>query len=243
MIVVGYLLAVLLAASLAAAIARSAITTMRWLRKPAPLWIALTTPGFKTIRAAAGDMILRGFGFSALFKTRPVFWICVAGFHYSLFFTIAGHLILVAYPVTEGINFLFSIAGIAGWLLLGFSLALLTFRLVTISGVWVNRLTDYIALLLLICISFTGLWMRTAGSVWLPDAKAFAMGAWRLHPAPPPPSVVFYLHLILIAVFLIHMAIRGSKHSLAIFANPVVTQLHDIREKRISTAWDPEEGA
>jgi nitrate reductase gamma subunit len=188
---------------------------------------------------------------------RPVYdgakwlWFFSLMFHISLLIIVLRHLRFFAEPV---IPFVSALSAIDGFFEIGIPvlyisdvalLAGLTFlflRRVAIPQVrYISLFTDYFALLLIASIALTGILMRHFFPVDLNGIKTLAMGWVSFSPvAPQNVSVIFYMHLCFVFIFIAWLPFSKLIHMGGIFMSPTRNMINNSRSSRYINPWNAE---
>ncbi|MDQ5988033.1 MAG: sulfate reduction electron transfer complex DsrMKJOP subunit DsrM [Syntrophus sp. SKADARSKE-3] len=230
--------------------------SLPWI-KASPLDNPTTTMG------VAARMFLELFFFRSLFRNirmdmtdeRPVYgsakWLWLFGlmFHWSLFFIVVRHLRFFLEPVPGLIN---GLSLVDGFFEIGVPTLYLTDAalLVSASFLFLRRITiplwryisymaDYFALLLIMGIAVTGLWMRHIAPVDLLQIKTLVMSWPALSPVVPKDAgPVFHVHLFLVCILFAWFPFSKLMHMPGIFLSPTRNLANDSRMRRHINPWD-----
>ena len=184
-----------------------------YFRSPEPFKIPLT-PGPSTSSGVFFKILRFIFLFEPLLKTKFWLWFGAMGFHICFLLVILRHLRYFFYPVPSWIMALQTPGIYAGYGLLGFTLYLLGYRLLSDRRVYLSILEDYMMIALFLGLAGTGLWLKYANRTFLVDTKAFALGLVTFNPAPPPLDFLFLIHLILVIILLAYFPFGKLLHTL-----------------------------
>jgi len=208
-----------------------------YLRSPEPFKIPLT-PGPSTRTGVLFKIFRYIFFFEPLIRTRFWLWFGAMGFHICFLLVILRHLRYFLYPVPSWVMALQTPGIYAGCGLLGFSIFLVGYRLLSDRRVYLSVLEDYLMIALFLGLVGTGLWMKYANRLYLVDLKAFALGLVTFNPAPPPLDPLFLTHLILVILLFAYFPFGKLLHVLGVFMNPTIHQRDDVRIRRHVNPWD-----
>jgi nitrate reductase gamma subunit len=210
---------------------------MGWYRIPVPLKIP-TTPAPKSLSGVIARVATEVFVFRSLFKADKALWVGGYVFHVSFALIILRHLRYFVDPLPGFVLAVQQIGVYAGFTLV-VSLAYLLYRRVVFDRVrYVTTFADYFAILLIMAIGITGLWMRYIDRVFVIDVKNFAMGALTLQMNAPPDHLFFWLHLSLVATLLIIFPFSKLMHAGGIFFSPTRNQRDNPRDRRYINPWN-----
>ncbi|MEE9912268.1 MAG: sulfate reduction electron transfer complex DsrMKJOP subunit DsrM [Deltaproteobacteria bacterium] len=215
------------------------------------------------IPGVIGRMALEILLFRSLFRNcdmeivngRPVHgsanWLWFFGllFHGSLLMIILRHLRFFTEPILPGIAGLTAVDGflelaiptlyLSDITLLAAAAFLLARRMVSAQLRYISQVSDYFALLLILAIAATGLWMRHIQPTDLEQVKALVMGWVSLSPAAPKGlSMIFFIHLFLICVLLAWFPASKLMHAGGVFLSPTRNQANDSRNQRHINPWN-----
>jgi len=230
--------------------------SLPWI-KSSPLESPAGIPG------VIGRMALEILLFRSLFRNsdmeiidgRPVYssanWLWFFGllFHGSLLLIILRHLRFFTEPILPGIAGLTAVDGflelaiptlyLSDMAFLAAAAFLLARRMVSAPLRYISQVSDYFALLLILAIAATGLWMRHIQPTDLEQVKTLVMGWVTLSPVSPHGlSIVFFLHLFLICVLLAWFPASKLMHAGGVFLSPTRNQANDSRNQRHINPWN-----
>ncbi len=211
-----------------------------YFRTPAPLPL-VTTPGPESeggvIARLLGDVLI----FPNLFKADKLLWVGAWLFHVALAAILFRHLRYFTYPVPELVLYMEPVALFFGYLFGVAALYLFWRRLALPRTLYLSKLPDYFALLLLGLIAGTGIMVSYWAHVYLVDVKAFVLGLLTLKPVAPPTHPLFLLHFFLVLLLMIYFPFSKLLHAGGIFFSPTRNQPYKIQEagKRYVNPWDP----
>ncbi|NOZ76989.1 MAG: nitrate reductase [Euryarchaeota archaeon] len=208
-----------------------------WYRIPVPLKIP-TTPAPKTLPGVLSRVATEVFVFRSLFKADKALWVGGYVFHVSFALIILRHMRYFIDPMPRVVLAVQTIGVYAGFAMV-LSLAYLLYRRAVFERVrYVTTFADYFAILLIMAIGITGLWMRYIDRVFVIDVKNFAMGALTLQMNSPPAHPVFWLHLCLVATLIVMFPFSKLMHSGGIFFSPTRNQRDNPRDRRYINPWN-----
>lgn len=114
-----------------------------------------------------------------------------------------------------------------------FGLTGLLYRRIFVDRVkTISAPSDYLMLVLILCIAATGLLMRLVSVADLAYATEFARGLVQFELSNFSGSVVIHLHLLFVAVLLIIFPFSKLLHAPGVFFSPSRNQADNAREKR-----------
>lgn len=210
----------------------------RWLSAPAALSEVLT-PASAGAGGAGGMLLWHGAMMPRLAWARPRLWLLVWPLHLCLLLLILSHLRLLPGPLARWLGPLAGPEPWAGWLLVALLTALLSWRLAGPVFALHSRWGDYLALLLLLAVAGSGLFLAQAANTDLIAVRAWARGLLLLAPAPPSaPGWALGLHLLLAWALLASLPFTRLAHGLAILLSPLLARGVDPRSAGAANPWD-----
>ena len=211
---------------------------------PAPLKIP-TTPAPKTtggvVLRLAKEVIL----FAALFRASKWTWIFGWMFHFSLLLSFVRHLRYVITP--DGpLGFMWPLVSLelvqssgryAGIAMVIGLLGLLARRIFVARVRYISAPSDYLMLILIMVIGFSGLVMSFVTHVDIMQVKSFVLGMLTLDFQELPVSGPLLVHLSLVVVLGFVLPISKLLHIPGVFYSPTRNQVDNPREKRHIAPW------
>lgn len=196
---------------------------LQWALTPSPLPIPLA-PAPRTRKGVAGRLLLECLLFRSLARANPSTWVASMALHYGLLLLLLMHLrfVFAQLPlwVLPFIRF-------SGWatvaLLAGLSVLLL-------RRLWVDRLryisspSDYLHLVLLLCIALSGTALKRLWPADLFAVGQFVRGALSLDAQVLPAQAGLWLHLSLVLVLIVIFPISKLLHGAGILFSPSFNQ-------------------
>lgn len=196
---------------------------IQWARTPSPLPIPLA-PAPRSQLGIIGRLAMELFAFRALFRADKTTWLASLLFHYGLLFVLIMHArflferlppLLIPFIVWSG--------WAAGFMVVG--LCILLARRVLVDRLrYISAPSDYMHLVLLIAIAFSGLSLKR---VWPADTFAVGQilqGALTFQWQPVPDNAVLWIHLLLVLILIIIFPISKLVHGLGILFSPTLNQ-------------------
>ncbi len=144
---------------------------------------------------AAADVFL----FGRLLVANPALWLGEWVFHASLFLVLLRHLRFFLDPVPSWVWSVQQAGLIAGYVLPCALVYILVLRIVIRHEKYASAANLFL-LGLVLGISSIGVLMHTWFTPNLVDAKLFALGMVCFKPVPPPQSLLFFMHFILVLI-------------------------------------------
>ena len=202
---------------------------------PQPLKIALT-PAPTTKRGVVLRMAREVVLFETLFMSNKWIWLFGWVFHFGLLLVLMRHLRYFTDPVWWWVSLIQPIGVYAGFAMFLGLVGLLVRRIVVNRVRYISAPSDYLMLLLLLGIGFSGLMMKFVAHTDVVAIKAFFIGMMRfdLQPLPLDPPVL--VHLGLVVTLMIIFPISKLMHAPGIFFAPSRTMVDNPREKRYAPA-------
>jgi nitrate reductase gamma subunit len=102
---------------------------------------------------------------------------------------------------------------------------------------YISTPSDYLMLVLLLAIGFSGMMMTFVVHTDIVALKAFFMGLMYLDIQPVPQDPVLLVHLALVALLMVIFPISKLLHAPGIFFSPTRNQVDNPREHRHLAAW------
>lgn len=204
-------------------------------------------------------LLLEVFLFRSLFRNTKYYlntrrqiatkwlWLFALLFHWGLLIILLRHLRFFTSPVPDVIMLLQGLDGLfeVGRTELHMVTLLMTDILILagLVGLFGRRLllrsertltlpSDWIALILLLGIAVSGIFMRYFWAIDIEAAKEFALGIITFHPVPPPMDFVFLTHLTLVSIALIYFPFSKMMHAGGVLFSPTRNIPNNPRAKR-----------
>ena len=199
----------------------SALKVTAWWQTPVPLRIPLptTSPGRWDARL---NLVLDALTFRALWRRDKVYWLVSLLFHFSLLLVLLRHLRYFLQPIPGWVAALQGPGLVAGYVLPATLLVLIGRRLYVPTLIYTSTLTDFLALLLLLSISLTGLAARLLFRVDVMAVKDWGLGLWHLNPQPVPAPGLWGYHFILAMILLVYFPFSKLTHGFGTWFSPTL---------------------
>jgi nitrate reductase gamma subunit len=211
-----------------------------WMTTPVPLSIP-TTPAPTT----TGGVILRVLGevllHRSLIRDSKYLWVLSMLFHWSLLFILLRHLRYFIYPVWDWVVWI-ETAGIYGGYVMPVCLLLILMRrMYHLKQIYISLLSDYVALLLLLGITGTGVLMADYVRVDLLKVKNFAycLSTLTVPAQEAMPSAMFLVHFMLVLLLVAYFPLSKLLHVGGATFSPSRAAKYDIKNRRYVNPWDP----
>ncbi len=184
-----------------------------------------------------------------VFGESKALWLAALAFHWSLLVIVLRHLRLLVDPVPA---FVTTLAGWDGYFQIGTPPLYLSDVIAICAGFYLlvrkwrdplvrylSRCQDYFALLLLLAIAGSGMWMRYFSRVDLVSVKRLALGLATFHPVVPAElSTMFLIHLMLICTLAAYFTFSKLVHVGGVFLSPTRNLANNNRSKRHINPWN-----
>ena len=205
-------------------------------RTPAPLKIPVTPA--PVTRLGVGVRIIKEVAlFASLFKSNKWTWMFGVLFHAALLVVVLRHLRYFTEPVWLPIALIQPFGVYAGFAMLA-GLALLFARRLLVPRVrYITGFSDYLMLVLLFFIGFSGPLMKFVSRPPVIPAKGFFLGLLRLDWQTLPTDFPLMVHLTLVLTLMVVFPFSKLLHAPGLFFAPSRTQVDNAREKRHLVPW------
>jgi nitrate reductase gamma subunit len=176
-------------------------------------------------------------------------WLGGLAFHWSLLVILIRHWRFFTEPVPSFITFIESIDGILPVLLptffitdavILFALTYLFLRRVFYPQIrYISLPSDYIAVLLLLAVVISGIFMRLVFRVDIIAVKELAIGVLTFSPVIPGAiGWSFYIHLFLVCVLIAYFPFSKMMHAPGVFLSPTRNLANNNRARRHVNPWN-----
>lgn len=214
---------------------------VRFARTPSPLVIP-TTPAPTTTGGVAVRMAREVTVFESLFKGNKWTWVLGILFHYGMLIALLRHLRYFTDPVWGWVAMIQWIGVYAGFAML-IGLAGLFARRVFVDRVrYISSPSDYLILILLFMIGFSGMMMKYVSHTDIIAVKEFIRGVMTFHWSPMPTDLPLIVHFTLVILLMIIFPISKMIHAPGVFFSPSRNMADNPREKRHVAKWAQERG-
>ena len=192
---------------------------------------------------------------TVMYEGRPIYgkdialWLFGLLFHVSMLIIVIRHLRFFMEPVPAFINTLSAWDGMFEMgvptlylsdILFAFSAIFLFLRRAAVSRLrYISLAQDYIPLLLLICVTGSGILMRHIYKVDLLKVKELSIG-WTTFSTALPEGIglIFFIHLFFVCVLLFWFPFAKLMHMGGIFLSPTRNMASNSRMKRHINPWN-----
>jgi nitrate reductase gamma subunit len=233
--------AVLLLAATLFMLAGLARKARQYRNTPAPLKIP-TTPAPKTTGGVVLRLAKEVVFFAALFRASKWTWIFGWMFHFALLLAFVRHLRYVV-PADSFLWPLISLELVqaagkyAGLAMVAGLIGLLGRRIFVARVRYISAPSDYLMLILIMFIAFSGLMMSFVTHVDIVSVKTFVMGMFSFNFQDLPVSGPLMIHLGLVIILGFVLPISKLLHIPGVFYSPTRNQVDNPREKRHIAPW------
>lgn len=207
------------------------IRIRRYSAIPAPLKIP-TMPAPTSTIGVAGRLFRETVFFESLFKASRWTWIFGWTFHAGLFFVLLCHLRFFTSPVWWWVALIAPYSKYFGLMMVTGLAGLLVRRICVDRVRYISAPSDFLMLLLLLCLAGSGLLMSTVFFIDLFSVNKFALGLKTLSVDYLPASPVLIIHLTLVACLLLIFPFSKLLHAPGLFFSPSRNQVDNSRERR-----------
>jgi len=209
---------------------------MLFAKAPAPLKIA-TTPAPVTQTGVVMRLFREVVFFESLFKATKWTWICSWMFHFGLLLVLLRHLRYFTDPVWLPIALIQPFGIYAGFAMVLGLAGLFARRLLVDRVRYISAPSDYLMLIMLFSIGFSGLMMKFVSRTDVVAVKQFFIGLMTFNWSPLPADFPLIVHLSLVALLMIIFPFSKLLHSVGVFFSPTRNQVDNPREKRHLADW------
>jgi nitrate reductase gamma subunit len=208
----------------------------QYAKTPAPLKIP-TTPAPVTQTGVVLRMFREVVFFESLFKGTKWTWIFSWMFHMGLFLVLLRHVRYFIEPVWLPIELIQPIGKYAAFAMVAGLLGLLARRVFVDRVRYISAPSDYLWLLLLIVIGFSGITMTFVLHTDVVMVKEFFTGFWTFSGGELPMDPVLLIHLTMVAVLMLLLPFSKLLHIPGVFFSPSRNQVDNPREQRHLVEW------
>jgi nitrate reductase gamma subunit len=185
-----------------------------------------------------------------IYKDSKLLWLGAFVFHWTLLIILLRHLRLFVEPVPGFVISLQRLDVVLHILmpnlyltdiLIVFALGYLLFRRVASAQLrYISLFSDYFAVLLLLSVALSGIFMRYVFRVDLVSVKELALGVLSFHPSIPADGIglAFYVHLFLICTLFAYFPFSKLVHMAGVFLSPTRNLANNSRMRRHINPWN-----
>ncbi|MEW7980615.1 MAG: nitrate reductase [gamma proteobacterium symbiont of Phacoides pectinatus] len=213
-----------------------ALKIKQYANTPAPLKIP-TTPAPTTEAGVVMRMFREVVFFESLFKSTKWTWIFSWMFHMALFVVLLRHIRYFIDDVWLPIVLIQPFGKYAGFVMV-IGLAGLFARRILVDRVrYISAPSDYLWLVVLLFIGFSGLMMSFVSHTDVTMVKQYFTGVWTFSGGELPMDFPLMVHLLLVALLMILFPFSKLLHVPGLFFSPGRNQVDNPREKRHLAPW------
>ncbi len=213
-----------------------ALKVVQYAKTPAPLKIP-TTPAPVTQAGVVMRLFREVVFFESLFKGNKWTWVFSWIFHMALLLVLLRHLRYFMDPVWLPIKLIQPFGIYAGFgLVVGIG-GLFLRRILVDRVRYISAPSDYLMLILLGVIGFSGLMMKFIVHTDIVAVKQFFTGFWSFSLGSLPTDFLLMLHLGLVGLLMLIFPFSKLLHVPGIFFSPSRNQVDNPREQRHLAPW------
>jgi len=205
-------------------------------KTPAPLKIP-TTPAPVTQTGVVLRLFREVVFFESLFKSTKWTWVFSWMFHMGLFLVLARHLRYFFNDVPLPIELIQPFGKYAGFAMVAGLGGLFVRRIFVDRVRYISAPSDYLMLVLLGLIGFSGLMMSFVVHTDIVMVKQFFTGLWTFSWGELPLDGPLVVHLTLVIVLMLIFPFSKLLHVPGIFFSPSRNQVDNAREQRHIAPW------
>ena len=209
---------------------------MRYARVPSPLVIP-TTPAPTSRAGVVRRMALEVTVFQSLFRGNIWTWVLGILFHYGMLIALIRHLRYFTDPVWGWVEMMQWMGIYAGFAMLAGLAGLFARRIFVDRVRYISSPSDYLILLLLFFIAFSGMMMKYVSHTDIIAVKEFIRGVMTFHWAPLPTDIPVLVHFALVILLMIIFPMSKMIHAPGVFFSPTRNMVDNPREKRHIAKW------
>jgi len=212
---------------------------LQYTKTPAPLKIP-TMPAPITKAGVIFRMSKEVVLFESLFKSSKATWLFGWLFHFGLFLDMLRHLRYFIDPIWTWV-LIIQPFGKYGSILMFIGLVGLLIRRIVVDRVrYISAPSDYLMLVLILCITSTGIAMSFYLGADVISVKSFFVGLLTFDIQNIPADPVLISHLIMVALLMIIFPYSKLLHAPGLFFSPSRNQVDNARENRHIAKWAKE---
>jgi len=241
------------------------IPTTAGQQKSLPMFKANNLESPYNIWGVLGRMFLEVLFFRSLFRNTKAeindgphisygsskfLWLGGLAFHWSLLIIVLRHFRFFTEPVMGFVHWLQAVDGffeMAVPVLYMTDIVILTAltylvgrRIFNPQVRFISLMQDYFAVILILAIAVSGVWMRYIDKVNLIKVKELSLGLVSFNPVVPEGiGAVFFVHLFFVSVLLLYFPFSKLLHAPGVFFSPTRNLANNNRIKRHINPWNP----
>ena len=209
---------------------------LQYTKTPAPLKIP-TMPAPTTQAGVVFRMSREVVLFESLFKSSKATWLFGWLFHFGLFLDMLRHLRYFIDPIWFWVVIIQPFGKYGSILMFVGLVGLLVRRIVVDRVRYISSPSDHLMLVLILCITSTGIAMSFYLGADVISVKSFFTGliTFDIHNIPADPVLIS--HLIMVALLMIIFPYSKLLHAPGLFFSPSRYQVDNSRDKRHIAKW------
>ena len=209
---------------------------LQYAKTPAPLKIP-TMPAPTTQAGVVFRMSREVILFESLFKSSKATWLFGWLFHFGLFLDMLRHLRYFIDPIWFWVVIIQPFGKYGSILMFVGLVGLLVRRIVVDRVRYISSPSDHLMLVLILCITSTGIAMSFYLGADVISVKSFFTGliTFDIHNIPADPVLIS--HLIMVALLMIIFPYSKLLHAPGLFFSPSRYQVDNSRDKRHIAKW------
>ena len=209
---------------------------LQYAKTPAPLKIP-TMPAPTTQAGVVFRMSREVILFESLFKSSKATWLFGWLFHFGLFLDMLRHLRYFIDPIWFWVVIIQPFGKYGSILMFVGLVGLLVRRIVVDRVRYISSPSDHLMLVLILCITSTGIAMSFYLGADVISVKSFFIGliTFDIHNIPADPVLIS--HLIMVASLMIIFPYSKLLHAPGLFFSPSRYQVDNSRDKRHIAKW------
>ncbi len=209
---------------------------LKYARTPAPLKIPVS-PAPRTRTGVVMRMGREVLFFQSLFKSNKWIWVLGFLFHWGMLLVLLRHLRYFTQPVWWWVDLMQPIGVYASFAMFAGLAGLLARRIFQERIRYISSPSDYLMLLLLMLIAFSGIMMKFVSPTDIVMVKTYMLGLMRFQINELPTTLPLLTHLGSVALLMIIFPISKLMHAPGLFFSPSRTQVDNARQFRHLSAW------
>ena len=209
---------------------------LQYAKTPAPLKIP-TMPAPTTQAGVVFRMSREVILFESLFKSSKATWLFGWLFHFGLFLDMLRHLRYFIDPIWFWVVIIQPFGKYGSILMFVGLVGLLVRRIVVDRVRYISSPSDHLMLVLILCITSTGIAMSFYLGADVISVKSFFTGliTFDIHNIPADPVLIS--HLVMVALLMIIFPYSKLLHAPGLFFSPSRYQVDNSRDKRHIAKW------
>jgi len=215
------------------------VKVLQYKNTPAPLKIP-TMPAPTTRAGVIFRMSKEVVLFESLFKSSKATWLFGWIFHFGLFLDMLRHLRYFIDPVWTWVVIIQPFGKYGSILMVVGLVGLLLRRIVVDRVRYISSPSDYLMLVLILCITTTGIAMSFYLGADVISVQSFFIGLMTFNIQNIPADPILISHLVMVASLMIIFPYSKLLHAPGLFFSPSRNQVDNARDKRHIAKWAQE---